>query len=279
MTTNRTQVLEVAYVVALIEPRRRSLPTRPRTSLSQPLHKRWRERPHSRAVPLTPACRDGSFTPSRAVPFVVVHMRHSCAGESRPDMHRGARPELTVARVPTCSAGIGSCTSRVLRQGPWGAVARSNGTTIASMMLAPCSGSSMLSASLRPGPWPGLRALTTPARGSHWQLRDGGHRMTVHNDVDPNTMRAYVDLITSVPHGTPPVRHTGIRSAHSAGASRARFGAHPLQPSQPFAEQPRAVDLHTAGCELECLSRRRVFRTARQQGGSVRQAVIAPWFS
>jgi hypothetical protein len=27
--------------------------------------------------------------------------------------------------------------------------------------------SSMLSAALRPGRWPGLRALTTPARGTH----------------------------------------------------------------------------------------------------------------
>jgi hypothetical protein len=46
--------------------------------------------------------------------------------------------------------------------------------TIAWMTLAPCSASSMLSASLRPGQWPGLRALTTPARGTYLQLRDGG---------------------------------------------------------------------------------------------------------
>jgi hypothetical protein len=38
--------------------------------------------------------------------------------------------------------------------------------TIASLTLAPCSASSMLFASLRPGRGPGLRALTTPARGT-----------------------------------------------------------------------------------------------------------------
>jgi len=38
--------------------------------------------------------------------------------------------------------------------------------TIASARLAPCSPSSMLSASRRPGRRPRLRALTTPARGT-----------------------------------------------------------------------------------------------------------------
>ena len=91
------------------------------------------------------------------------------------------------------------------------------------MMLAPCSASSMLSASLRPGQWPGLRALTMPARGTDWQLRDGGRSDEDYNDVDDQVDRAYGGLITSVPHGTPPVRHNGIRSAHSADAPRARL--------------------------------------------------------
>ena len=42
--------------------------------------------------------------------------------------------------------------------------------TIACSMLAPCSASSMLFAALRPGRWPGLRALTTPARGTTWAI-------------------------------------------------------------------------------------------------------------
>jgi hypothetical protein len=39
-------------------------------------------------------------------------------------------------------------------------------STIAPFMLAPCSASSMLCASLRPCRRPGLRALTTPPRGT-----------------------------------------------------------------------------------------------------------------
>jgi hypothetical protein len=96
-------------------------------------------------------------------------------------------------------------------------------STIAPKMLAPCSPSSMLSAPLRPGQWPGLRALTTPARGTDRQLRDGGRSDEDHNDVDDYVDRAYGGLITSVPHGTPPVRHNGIRSARSADAPRARL--------------------------------------------------------
>jgi hypothetical protein len=38
--------------------------------------------------------------------------------------------------------------------------------TIAHLMLVPCSVSSMLFAALRPGRRPGLRALTTPPRGT-----------------------------------------------------------------------------------------------------------------
>jgi hypothetical protein len=39
--------------------------------------------------------------------------------------------------------------------------------------------------------------------------------------------QAYVDIITSVPHGTPSVRRHGQRSAHSASAHRARHRAQP----------------------------------------------------
>jgi hypothetical protein len=95
--------------------------------------------------------------------------------------------------------------------------------TIAQMILAPRSASSMLFASLRPGQWPGLRALTTPARGTDWQLRDGARSDEDYNDVDDQVDRAYGELITSVPHGTPPIRHNGIRSAYSADAPRARL--------------------------------------------------------
>jgi hypothetical protein len=47
---------------------------------------------------------------------------------------------------------------------------RSCRRTIALFMLAPCSASSMLFAALRPGRRPGLRALTTPPRGTTWAI-------------------------------------------------------------------------------------------------------------
>jgi hypothetical protein len=131
------------------------------------------------------------------------------------------------------------------------------------MMLAPCSASSMLSASLRPGQWPGLRALTTPARGTDWQLRDGGRSDEDHNDVDDQVDRAYGGLITSVPHGTPPVRHNGIRSAHSADAPRARLER----------------TLHDIAVRYSGLWRCRVLRTTRRQQAAFTSGTITRWFN
>ena len=175
MSANRRQPLEAAYVAAFTTARRRSVPTRPRTPVPMSLHQRWRERPRRRALRLTPACPDG-----------VVHaivgraacrcLRAQFVQENRAARVHIARPDATAEvcrRVPQESVRARAAFSRRTHAG---SVARSNCTTIASMMLAPCSASSMLSASLRPGPWPGLRALTTPARGTDWQLRDGGHR-------------------------------------------------------------------------------------------------------
>ena len=119
------------------------------------------------------------------------------------------------------------------RQKRHGCGPRSRRRTIAFLMLAPCSASSMLSAPLRPGRRPGLRALTTPPRGTVRHLRDGCHRVDCSNEVDEEIAQAYVDIITSVPHGTPSVRRHGLRSAHSAGAHRARH---------------RAQSAHTAVC-------------------------------
>ena len=156
-------------------------------------------------------------------------------------------------------------------------VARSNGTTIASMMLAPCSASSVLSASLRPGLWPGLRALTTPARGTDWQLRDGGHLMTVHNDVDATTTRAYGGPIVSA------ARHSfGSPQRHPERAFRRPPQGHgleriPLHLRSLIAASPRAV-----GCTMrlrpQCLSRCRVLRTTRRKEAAFSRAWIAPWF-
>ena len=172
----------------------------------------------------------GSFTPSLVVPRVAVCEPRSCSRIARPVcMLRGQMRPQKCADV--FRQDRFAHEPRFSRRTHAASLARSNRTTIASMMLAPCSASSMLSASLRPGQWPGLRALTTPARGTVWQLRDGGERDDGFTTILTRTStRAYGGLITSVPHGTPPVspqRHP--ERAFRRPPQRARLGAHPSQ--------------------------------------------------
>jgi hypothetical protein len=102
--------------------------------------------------------------------------------------------------------------------------------------------------------------------------------MTVHNDVDANITWAYGDVITSVPPGTPPVRHNGIRSAHSADRPKGTVWSASLTTSQSVAGSPISGCLHTVGCELHGFSRRRVLRTTRRNEAAFTRGVIAPWF-
>ncbi len=253
MSANRKQLREAAPFAAHSTARRRSLPTRLMAPVPMSQYQRWRERPRRRALRLTPGCPDGSFTPSLVVSRVAV-CEPSCAGEPRrPRAHSRGQKRADVFRRNRFAH-----ERRSPEEHDHDLDFDSNCTPIAPMMLVPCSASSMLSASLRPGPWPGLRALTTPARGTHWQLRDGGHLMTVHNDLDANITRAYGGLITSVPHGTPPVSP----QRHPERAFRRPPQRHGLEPSlttsQPVAGSPTAVGLHTVGCEHHGFSRRRV---------------------
>jgi hypothetical protein len=223
MSPKCRQTLDAACVAACTTTRRRCLPPRPRVPVSMSLHQRWRERPRRRAQRLTQGALTGSFTPS-LVCRVSLFASPVRAGEPARTLRGQVRPQKGAEVFRRNRFARGPCSPAERTRVLW---RDRTVPTIAPMMLAPCSASSMLSASLRPGRWPGLRALTTPARGTHWQLRDGGHLMTVHNDVDASIARAYGGLISSVPSGTPPVRHNGIRSAHSADAPRARSRAHP----------------------------------------------------
>jgi hypothetical protein len=117
--------------------------------------------------------------------------------------------------------------------------------TIAISILAPCSVSSMLFATLRPGRRPGLRALTAPPRGTNQAITrcwSSAHfeNVVFENVVDAGVAQAYVGIITSVPHGTSSVRLKGRRSAHPVGAHRARHRAQ-SQTSQTDARRTKAV--------------------------------------
>ena len=257
MSTNDRQTLEATYVAVATTTRRRCLPPRPRVPVPMSLHQRWRERPRRRARRLTPVRPDG------VVHAIVGRVPCPCLRAHSVQENRAARVRVFVRSCEersglADSVAVGSRTSLIPRWNRTRSRARIGCSTIARMMLAPCSASSMLSASLRPGQWPGLRALTTPARGTDWQLCDGGRSDEDHNHVDDHVDRAYRGLITSVPHGTPPDRRNGFRSAHSANLERI------LTTSQPVAGPPRAVDLHTIGRELPGLSRRGVLRTTRR---------------
>lgn len=173
MSTSRKQMPDKASFAAYQTTRRRSVPTRPTTPMPRSQQERWRERPRRRARHVTPGRPDG-----------VVHAIAGpgpcrCLRAQFEQENRAARVSICATRSnsttgPVSSLGIGSLTSRVVLQ---------NTTTTCvpivtrhhrAMMLAPCSASSMLSASLRPGRWPGLRAWTTPPRGTVRQRRDGG---------------------------------------------------------------------------------------------------------
>lgn len=191
------------------------------------VHQRWRERPRCRARHLTPGRPDGVVHAivGRAA-CVAVCVPSSCR-RSSPPASALPQPDATdEARRHVLQESVRAPAQFSCRTRPRSRLG-SSCTTIAPMMLAPCSASSMLSAALRPGLRPGLRALTTPPRGTDWLLRDGDQSQMADNAVDANGARAYVGLITSVPHGTPSVRLSGQRSAHSADAPGHRSGAHP----------------------------------------------------
>lgn len=164
MRVNRSQTLDAAQVAAHATPRRRSVPTRRSTPVQQSLHQRWRERPRCAASPLTPGCRDG------VVHAIVGRVPCRCPRVLCVQEHRAARVPMLVPtrrrrRGPAMRNAVGSRAVPAFLQNLSRSLVMIIPPTIAPTMLAPCSASSMLSAWLRPGPRPGLRALTTPARG------------------------------------------------------------------------------------------------------------------
>jgi hypothetical protein len=140
--------------------------------LSQPVNQRWRERPRCPALRVTPGRRDGVV---HAIVGRVARRRFRAVNVQD---ERAARVHLLGATFAgrkrfADRIEISAGTSNVFPAKRHGCRPRSRRRTIAFLMLAPCSALSMLSAPLRPGRRPGLRALTTPPRGAFQQLRDG----------------------------------------------------------------------------------------------------------
>ena len=227
MNVPRVQASVSQRLASGARPRRRLVPPSSSVQVSQRVNQRWRERPRCPALRVTPGCRDGVV---HAIVGGVAGRRFRAVNvqdERAAGVHVFASRfagRIRLANQTEISSGTCQVYSRPKQHG---CRLRSSRRTIALLMLPPCSASSMLSAPLRPGPWPGIRALTTPTRGTFQQLCDGRQPVDHSKMVDAGIAEAYVDIITSVPHGTPPVRPHGLRSAHSAGAQRARHRAQP----------------------------------------------------
>jgi hypothetical protein len=165
MTANRVQASLSQQLAASASSRRRIVPPSPSESVWQPLNQRWRERPRCPAPRVTPGRRDG------VVHAIVGRAACRCLRAQFVQDERAARVHVFVSRFAGTTGRrikteIGLPASHVFPEGTSRFGSRSCRRTIARFMLAPGSASSMLFAALRPGRWPGLRALTTPPRGT-----------------------------------------------------------------------------------------------------------------
>ena len=157
---NPRQPLEPARVGPRGDVWRRSLPPPRTTTVRRSPQRRWRERPRCAAQRLTRGRRDGLVHAIGCLRRVSPDTSHVSSGRSRATAcsvrGRFSAQSTRVCKAPRLAHAGGQC-ARKTRLVP----ITDERTTIASTMLAPCSVWSMLSASLRPGPWPGLWALTT----------------------------------------------------------------------------------------------------------------------
>ena len=210
----------------------------------------------------------GSFTPSLVVSHVAVCAHRSCRTNAPPACTCSCPRFAGTKRLDKSSRNRFVRVARCSRRNVALHESRSRRRTIARLMLAPCSASSMLFASLRPGRRPGLRALTTPPRGTSRLLRDGrlsDDSVAREKRLTRESRRRIVGVITSVPHGTSSVRRHGQRSAHPVGAHRARHRAQPSQHRSPVARPTDAVSRRALSCEHRDLSRRIVLRIMRRE--------------
>jgi len=165
MTANCVQASLSQQLAASTTSRRRSVPPSPPEPVFAVADQRWRERPRCPALTVTPGRRDG------VVHAIVGRAACRCLRAQFAPHGRAAHVRVLVSRfAEEFGRRVEQKPVRARRMDSWKkrhvVTSRSCRRTIASLMLAPCSASSMLFASLRPGRRPGLRALTTPPRGT-----------------------------------------------------------------------------------------------------------------
>ena len=196
----------------------------------RPVSQRWRERPRCLALRVAPALGDG-----------VVHAIAGRARVSRVCAARFVRKKRA-ARVPVRVVVFLRTTQPTNQRAHWQDVrallpesARRSpyqlcACTIAHSILVPCSASSMLFAALRPGPRPGLRALTTPARGTtwaiaRWPVSDGSsaQRDSSERQLTREFRRRMLMYRVCAPRHILRIAHQCMRSAFPVVALRARF--------------------------------------------------------
>ena len=166
MTANCVQALLSPLGASKTSVRRRFVPPSLPVPVSQSQNQRWRERPRCPALPVAPDRRDRVVHASVGR---VPRRGHACSARAGRTRRPRAHHRVQVRR----QKAVGDPLANRVRSS--GNLSRKNVAcgesdfapdTIASLILAPCSASSTLFAPLRPGRRPGLRALTTPARGT-----------------------------------------------------------------------------------------------------------------
>lgn len=228
MTAKRVQALLPLQLRAHASVRRRCVPPSQPGPVSQSQNQRWRERPRCAALPVAPERRDGVVHASVGG---VLCRCHACAARARGTRRPRAPDCVQVRREQRVGDPLANRV-RLSGNSSWKNVACGESDfapdTIASLNAGAVLGvvNALRFASTRPraGPSGIDDASTRHVSGSYAMVvRVNG----LSDGVDVRIAQEYVGVITSVPHGTSSVRPKGQRSAHPAGAHRARHRAHP----------------------------------------------------